>query len=879
MTWFSRLLRRSRMERQLDNELRFHIEQHTADLIARGHDSAEAHRRAQLELGGFEQMKEECRDARGTRWLEDLQQDLRYTLRMLRKRPFFAAVVVATLALGGGATTLMFTVINSVLLRPLAYSEPGRLVSVIEQTDYSTQYGNQWAFAYPNYLDCKRDVRTMTLGAWRTRRATVMAGGEPEFVVGRQVSAELFPLLGASLAYGRVFAEAEDRAGAAPVAIISHGLWQRLYDGSPSALAKPLVFDGKPYTVIGVTAPGFAFAATTDVFLPIGQDSDPLLRNREAHAGIQVWARLKPGATVEQAQTELTLIGRRLADQYPVSNKGRTFVAEPLRPFVGDVGPTLWLLLGAVSLVLLIACANIASLLLARAVSREREMALRAALGARRGRLIRQCLTESTLLGLMGGACGVLLAVLGISQFVAFWPGGLPRADTVQMDWRVLLFAVGVSLASGVLFGLAPALRVPAGGLDQTLRSGARTLVGRSRRVHNAFVVFEIAVTLVLLACAAVLGRTILRLTALDAGVDIQNVLVTRMALSPSLLNDPAAARAAWDDVLKRAVSVPGVKAIAMVDTVPMRQGNNQLTYSTSPVPPPADQQPFALATSVTPNYLEVMGIALRRGRFFDDRDRLGTTPVIVVDDVLAQQAFGAQNPIGRRLWLQDLGAVEVVGVVGHVRHWGFATDDEARVRAQLYYPFAQVPDGLVRRWSELMSIAVRTTVDPEQVLGPLRRELRGAAGDQVLYQVNTLDQLANGTLARQRFLLLLFSVFAGVALLLAFIGVYGVLIYLTNQRVPEFGVRLALGATATRIRRLVLAQSLGLIGIGVTIGLFAALVAGRMLTRLVEGVRTIEISTMIVAIAVVSGAALIASFVPALRASRVDATTALRQE
>jgi MacB-like periplasmic core domain/FtsX-like permease family len=312
---------------------------------------------------------------------------------------------------------------------------------------------------------------------------------------------------------------------------------------------------------------------------------------------------------------------------------------------------------------------------------------------------------------------------------------------------------------------------------------------------------------------------------------------------------------------------------------VPMRAGNNQLTYSTSAAPLPPDQQPVALATSVTPSYLDVMGIALRRGRFFDDRDRLGTTHVVVIDEVLAQQAFGAQDPIGKRLWLQDMGAVDVVGVVGHVRHWGFASDDEARVRAQLYYPFAQVPDGFVRRWSELMSIAVRTSVDPEQVLGPLRRELRGTSGDQVLYQVNTLDQLANGTLARQRFLLLLFSVFAGVALLLAFIGVYGVLIYLTNQRVPEFGVRLALGATAARIRKLVLGQSLGLIGIGIAIGLVAALAAGRMLTRLVEGVRTIEVSTLIVAIAVVIGAALIASFVPALRASRVDATTALRQE
>jgi predicted permease len=879
MTWLSRVMRRARMERQLDKELRFHIEQHTADLVARGRDPVEARRQARLELGGFEQVKEGCRDARGTRWFEDLRQDLRYTLRTLRRRPLFTAVIVSTLALGGGATTLMFTVINSVLLRPLPYPDAGRLVVVREETDYSTQYGNQWAFAYPNYLDCKRDVRTLTLGAWRIRRGTVSGGADPEFVAGRQVSSELFPVLGASLAHGRTFVDAEDAPGGPPVAIISHGLWQRQYEGSASALAKPLVFDGKPYTVIGVTAPGFAFAATTDVFIPLGQDSDPRLRNRQAHPGIQVWARLKPDTTLAAAQTELTLIGRRLADRFPVSNKGRTFVAEPLRPFVGDAGPTLWLLLGAVSLVLLIACANIASLLLARAISREREMGMRAALGAGRGRLIRQCLTESAVLGLSGGALGVLLAVVGVGQFVAFWPGGLPRADSVSVDWRVLLFAVGVSLASGVLFGLAPALRVPAGGVEHTLRAGARTVVGKSRRLHNAFVVFEIAVTLVLLACAAVMGRTVLRLTSLDAGVDTNNVLVTRMALSPRVLNDPAAARAAWDDALKRAVAVPGVKSIAMVDTVPMREGNNQLTYSTSAAAAPPEQQPVALATSVTPGYLDVMGIALRRGRFFDAHDRLGAAPVVVIDDVLAQQAFGSQDAVGKRLWLQDMGQVEVVGVVGHVRHWGFATDDEAPVRAQLYYPFAQVPDGSVRRWSELMSIAIRTSVDPRHVLAPLRAELRGAGGDQVLYEVRTLDELANGTLARQRFLLLLFCIFASVALLLAFIGVYGVLVYLTNQRVPEFGVRMALGATAAKLRQLVLGQSLALIGLGVGAGTLAALGAGRVLARLVDGVHVIEASTLVVAVAVVVVAALVASFVPALRASRVDATTALRQE
>ena len=476
MTWLSRLIRGRRMEQQLDKELRFHLDQHASDLIARGHDPAEAQRQARVALGGLEQVREGCRDARGTRWVDDLRQDLRYTWRTLRHKPLFTAVVVSTLAIGGGATTLMFTVINSVLLRPVAYPEPDRLVAVREQTDYSTAYGNQWAFAYPNFLDCRRDVRSLTLGAWRVRRGTVTgSAGDPEFIVGRQISSEVFPILGASLALGRMFADAEDRPDGPPVAIISHGLWQRQYELSPSALGRAIVFDGKPYTIVGVTAAGFPFAAASDLFLPLGQDPDPRLPNREAHPGIQVLARLNPGATLAEAQTELTLIGRRLADEYPVSNKGRTFVAEPLRPFVGDVGPTLWLLLGAVSLVLLIACANIASLLLARAVSREREMAMRAALGAGRARLMRQCLTESAVLGLAGGAVGVLLAVIGVSQFVAFWPGGLPRADTIAIDARVLVFAIGVALASGMLFGLAPALRVPAGGLDQTLRAGSRT--------------------------------------------------------------------------------------------------------------------------------------------------------------------------------------------------------------------------------------------------------------------------------------------------------------------------------------------------------------------------------------------------------------------
>jgi predicted permease len=882
VTWLRRLWNRRRLEAQLDAELRFHIDQHAADLIARGVGAGEARRRARLELGGPDQIKERCRDARGTRWLDDAMHDVRYAVRSLRQRPGFAAVTIGTLALGIGATTVMFTLINGVLLRPLPYADPERLVTLIEQTDFSTRFGNQWAFAYPNYVDCAREVRTLELAAWRFSGGTVSAPGDAEYVTGLQVSPDLFGLLGISIDKGRGFLADDNRPGAPPVAIVSHSFWQRHYGGSAAAVGTTIVFESRPYTLIGVIAPSAQLpGAQSDLFTVLGQDTDPRLQNRDMHPGIQVWGRLRPGTTVAQAQSELSLIGGSLAGQYPKSNAGRSFVAQPLRPNVGDVGSTLWLLLAAVSLVLLIACANIASLLLARAASRERELAMRAALGAGRGRLVRQCLSESAVLGLAGGVVGILLATLGVRPFVTFWPGALPRAAEIDVDWRVILFALGVSFASSVIFGLAPALRVPSRYLNHVLRAAGRTVRGGSRRLHAVFVVSEVALAIVLLVCAGVLARTLLRLSSLDPGVDVQNVLVARAALSPAVKTNPAQARAAWDDVLASVLRVPGVRAVAMVDTVPMRAGNNQLGYWTNASIPPPTQQPIALATSVTPEYLTVMGMRLRSGRFFDDRDRAGSQPAIVVDDTLAQMAFGAPDAAGRQLWVPDLGVgpFEIIGVVGHVRHWGLGTDDQAAVRAQLYYPFAQLPDRFVRRWSELMSIAVRTTVPPSTLVEPVRRALRGGSGDQVLYEVRTMDQLAASTIARQRFLLLLFGIFAGLALLLACIGIYGVLAYLTSQRVPEIGVRMALGASAADVMRLVLGQSAGMIGGGVVAGTLAAIAAARVLQRLVDGVRGLEPATFAMMVATLVAAALLASALPARRASRVDATTALRQD
>jgi len=881
MTWWHRLWRQRRMEEQLERELSFHLEQHTADLIAHGRDPAEARRQARLALGGPEQVKENCRDARGTRWLEDLWQDFRYALRTLRQRPGFAVVAMLTLALGSGATTVMFTVINGVLLKPLPYAEPDRLVTLQEQTSWSTQWGNLWAFTYPNYVDCKRESRSIATAAWRYTTGTVSEPGDAENVDGRQISSDLFSVLGVSLFRGRAFLPEEDRPGGAPVAIVGYEFWQRRFAGSPGAIGMRVVFDGKAYTIAGILPAGFRLGGDeADVFTPLGQETAPYMQNREAHPGIRVWARLKPGATLSAAQAELTLVGRRLAEQYPKSNAGRTFIAQPLRPDVGDVRSTLWLLLGAVSLVLLIACVNVASLLLARAVSRERELAMRVALGARRGRLVRQCLTESAVLALFGGVLGVLLAAIGVRPFVAFWPGSLPRAEEVRLDWHVLLFALGASLASGVLFGLTPALRAPARQLEQALRAGGRTVAGSSRRLHSGLVVSEVALAVVLLVAAGMLGRTMLHLSSLDPGVDTRNVLTARTALSPVTLAKTGQIRAAWQDVLDRMRRVPGVESVAMVDTVPMREGNNQIGYWTTPAAPPPDKQPLVLASSVTPEYLKVMGLRRLEGRFFDDQDRMGSQSVVVIDDVMARQAFGGQDPIGKHVWI-DLGGdpTTVVGVVGHVRHWGLAGDDQAQVRAQLYYPFAQVPDQYLRRWSELMSIAVRTGIPPANLAEPLRRAMRGAGNDQVLYEVHTLEQLASDSLARQRFLLLLFGIFAGLALLLASIGIYGVLAYLTGQRVPEIGVRMALGASAGKVMWLVLRQSLGMILLGVGAGTAAALAAGRVLQRLVEGMQPTGPSTIAMMIAILMAAALFASFLPARRASRVDPVRALRQE
>jgi predicted permease len=878
MSWLSRLFRRQSMEEQLERELRFHLEEHAADLMARGDAPAEARRKARQSLGGAEQVKEKCRDARGTRWLEDLEQDARYALRVFRHKPAFAAVAVAILGLGIGGASVMFAVVNSVLLRPLALPQPERLAAIHGSVE---QFGDVWGFSYPDFDDVRRGSRSLEAAAWTYGGGTISAPGDPEYVDGRQVSAGLFPVLGIAPLQGRAFETSDDGPGAAPVAIVSTALWRRRFAGDPAALGRTLVYDGKPYRVVGVAPAGLQMLGESDVFTPLGQNTDHRMENRAARF-LHVVTRLRPGATFAAAQSELSLISSHLAEQYPKSNKGVALRVLPLQQeLVGDVRGTLWLLLSAVGLVLLIACVNIASLFLTRAISRERELAMRVALGARWGRLARQCMTESAVLGVCGGALGILVAKLGVRPFVAFWPGSLPRAEEIHLDWRVFAFGMGVSLVSALFFGLAPALRVPLHGVEAALRAGGRTTAGGSQRLYSAFVVCEIALAFVLLVSAGMLGNTMVRLSSLDPGVNVHNVLTARFAISPGALTGPAQIRAAWQDVLDRARRVPEVESAALADIIPMREGENSIPYRTTAAPLPPNRAPFALASTVTPGFQKVMGIPLREGRFLDEHDGETSEPVIVIDENLARHAFGGQSAVGRYLWSAAMGPapLRIVGVVGHVRHWGLAGDDRSRVRDQIYYPFAQVPAPLLKFFSSVMSIAVRTKTPPGNVLAPLRVELRGASGDQALYEPRTMDQLVSGSLARQRFLLFLFGIFAAIALLLASIGIYGVLAYVTGQRVPEIGVRIALGATAGDVVRLVLRPCLQMVAVGLAAGMVAALAAGRVMLRMVNGMQPMQVGTIAIIVPLLLAAALAASFVPARRASRIDPVRALRQE
>lgn len=877
MRWWLRFLRRSQLEEQLERELRFHLDEHENKLISRGYSPEKARREARLAVGGFEQVKENCREARGTRWAEEVLQDIRYAARTLRQKPSFSVITLMILALGIGATSVMFAVVNSVLLQPLPYPESDQLVRL---KGFEKDFGEFWGFSYPDLTDLRREIRHVSIAAWTFSSGTVTAPGEAVHVEGRQISAEVLPVLGVVPPCGRSFGLPEDRPGARPVAMISFALWQRRFGSQCDMSGKPLIFDGKAYEVVGVMPARFQLSGEADVYTPLGQSTDPRMQNRDGHF-IQVIGRLSAGASLNQIQTELMTVSHNLARAYPKSNGGLSMRVHPLlQEMVSDVRGTLWLLLGAIGLLLLIACVNIASLLLTRSISRERELAMRAALGASRGRIVRQCLTESAVLGSLGGLLGAVVASISVHPFLALWPGSLPRASEIHFDWRVLCFAIAVSLLCGLFFGLIPVLRIPLRRLEQVLRAGGRSVGTKSHAMHGWFVIAEIALALILLVSAGMLGHTVLNLSSVRPGFNPRNVLTARFAISPQALDNAPHIRAAWEEVLARARRLPDVESVALADIIPMREGENIGPYRTTPNPLPPNEEPFALASSVTPDYLKVMGTPLLYGRFFNEFDGANSKPVMVIDENLARHAFGRTDVVGQHTWPWDSSKpVEIVGVVGHVRHWGLAGDDESRVHDQMYYPFAQVPGRLLHFFSSVMSIAVRTRSSPLQIVRPLQQELRGGSGDQTLYEVRTMEELVAASLSRQRFLFILFSVFAGLALLLACTGVYGVLAYITGQRASEIGVRMAIGASAGEIMQLVLWQSLRMTFAGIGIGLVAAFAAGKALSTLVQGMHGLDGVTLAIVTSLLLLSALLASVVPAHRASVIDPIKALRQE
>jgi len=879
-------------EAEIVEELAQHAEDRFRELQTGGATEAEARRITLEELSGHERLARELRAVErpavaeavvlGARsrghLLAGIGQDLRYGFRMLRKNPGFTAVAMLALALGIGANTAIFSVVNGVLLRPLSYPDPGRLLRIYETT---SEFG-LGSVAYPNFLDWRTESRLFTdMGASRGDDFNFTGAGEPEHLSGEYVSTNLFPVLGVHPWLGRNFLPEEGRERAACAVMLSYGFWKVRFAADPNILGKTLTLNAARCTVVGVLPRDFQFSQGARVYVPIEQWNAAELHSRESHPGLGVVGRLKPGATIEAAQAEISSICDGLARRYPASNQGRGAKVVPMKDdMVGYIRPTLLLLVGAVGFVLIIACANVANLLLARATARRREFAIRAALGAERRRVVRQLLTESVLLSVGAAAVGLLLARWGTSLILAASPDTLPRSEQIGIDPYVLLFTLAVSIFAGVLFGVAPAFHGANANPQEFLKEGARGASGGRRRAEGIFVAVEVGLAVVLLAGAGLMIRSIWQLWRVDPGFNTRNVLTTQVALSPAVMASPPAIRLAYQQLLERVAATPGVQADAITAIVPLSERDSEIPFwpGAGPQPPP-DRMTSAMFYIVTPDYPKVMQIPLRRGRFFTNRDTLASPPVVVIDDVLASHIFPGQDPVGRQIGIMVLGPVQIVGVVGHVKHWGLDSDDTAKIRDQIYFPFLQVPDKFMSEAVTGLTLTLRTGPEPLSLVSAVRIQVAGPTQDQPIYAVRTMEQIIAGSLAERRFTMLLLIIFAATALLLAAIGIYGVMSYAVTRRTHELGIRASLGASRVEIVALVLRQGMKLAAVGMAGGLIAALVLTRFLSGLLYGVRPADPATLGCVALLLGGVALLASYIPARRATRVDPVVALRCE
>jgi putative ABC transport system permease protein len=826
---------------------------------------------------------------RNKQFFENLLQDMRYAIRMLRRSPGFTATAIAALALGIGANTAIFTVVNTVLLQPLAYPQPDRLV----QLELSSAEGNSNVTSIPKYAIWRertqvfQDVAAYDEGG---PGVNLTGGDRPEQLKGVHVSASFFPLFGASMAAGRAFSEDEDRPGGARLVVLGNGLWRRRFTADPNIVGKNIELGGEPYLVTGVLAATFTSDPPADIYLPLQADPNS---TDQAHY-LRSAARLKPGVTLAQAQAAMKLAAEEYKRKFP-GNIGmdpkESFTAEPLRDTViGDVRKSLLILLGAVGMVLLIACANVANLLLVRATMRKREIAIRAAMGAGRGRIIRQLLTESVLLSLGGGVLGLILGYFGVRALLTINPGNIPRIGeqgaAVTLDWRVLAFTLLVSLGTGILFGLIPAFGASHADLGLTLKeSGSRSGSGLSQNKARAtLIVTEVALALVLLVGAALLIRTFAALRGVNPGFSTDKVLTMEMSLSGKRFETSAAMNQLVRDSQRRVEALPGVVALASTCCLPL-EGGFGLPFIIEGRPlTDGPSHGGAGYRPLSPRYFDVFKIPLLRGRMFTDHDDGGAQPVVLINEGMAKKYWQDANPVGQRITIgKGVGpefeepAREIVGIVGDVRNGGLDSDPEPI----MYIPVAQMPNGVTALNNRIIPITliVRTRVEPFSLSTEIQEQLRTASGGLPVSHIRSMDQVRSESTQRTDFNMTLLVIFAGVALLLAAIGIYGLMAYSVQLRTQEIGIRMALGAGPQDVRTMVVKQGMRLALIGVFLGVAAALALTRLMASLLYGVKPRDPAAIVSVAVLLSAVALLATYFPARRASRVDPMIALRYE
>jgi predicted permease len=871
---------RRKQERELEEEIRSHLEMATRERVDRGESPKNAEHSTRREFGNVALVQDVTRDQWGWTWLEALLQDLRYAARMLHKNPGFTTVVLLTLALGIGVNSALFSIVNGVLLNPLPYANPAQLTALYQTT---TNLGHS-SIAYPNFLDWQKDNRSFSaIAAYRNDDYNLTGQGAAERVKTGMVSSEFFPVLGVPLAMGRNFTPEEDKTGAGPVAIISSGFWSRKFGSSRDVLGKVLVLNEEPYTIVGVLPPHFRFRSDNEIYVPIGPWKHPAFHDRAISIGMKAVGRLKPGVTIQQASSNLDAIAHNLAATFPDTNTGSGIAAVPLKQdMVGDIAQFLLVLLAAVGFVLLIACANVANLTLARSMARAREFAIRVALGAGRYRILAQLLTESVLLGVAGGGLGLLLAAYGTKSVLKILPDALPRSSEIGLDSHVLAFTFVLSIFAGIVFGLAPALRVLRPDANETLKEGGRGSSGTRHGVQGVFVIAEVGVALVLLVGAGLMIRTLSALWSIDPGFNAHNLLTFRMSFPASLAASPSGIRSALREFHERLRALPGVQRASIIDGSLPLQDDAEIPFWLDGHPKPAAQNdmPLALYYVVEPEYLEAMQTPLLRGRFLTQQDDERSPLVVVIDEMFARGYFAGEDPIGKRINIQFIGSAEIVGLAGHVKHWGLDTDAKETIQAQLYMPMTQLPERfmpeIVRRGQTYVA---RSANAPAALTAPIRDMVQQMSANQVAYAFETMDDVVADSLAARRFSMFLLGIFAALALVLASIGVYGVISYLVSRRTHEIGIRLALGARRGDVLRLVLGAGFKMAGVGLLIGLAGAFALTRLMSKMLYGVKATDPLTFVAVAALLTLVALAACYIPARRAMRVDPMVALRYE